>query len=58
MFSLREVIPVQEQDIRAARTFNLPLPHNSVRDLLVLLKRSIVTLNEAHHNARFVSRNI
>ena len=30
-FSLREVIPTQEAETRRARTFNIPLPHNSVR---------------------------
>ncbi|KAJ3534607.1 hypothetical protein NMY22_g6851 [Coprinellus aureogranulatus] len=29
-FSLREVIPTQEADSRRARTFNVPLPHNSL----------------------------
>lgn len=29
-FSLREVIPTQEAGSRRARTFNVPLPHNSV----------------------------
>ncbi|TFY82287.1 hypothetical protein EWM64_g1726 [Hericium alpestre] len=30
-FRLREVIPVDEVDKRAARTYNIPLAHNSVR---------------------------
>ncbi|KZV75760.1 hypothetical protein PENSPDRAFT_673654 [Peniophora sp. CONT] len=29
-FRLREVIPVDEQETRAARTFNIPLSHNSL----------------------------
>lgn len=29
-FSLREVVPSQDADIRRARTFNIPLPHNSL----------------------------
>ncbi|KAI0035729.1 hypothetical protein K488DRAFT_20958, partial [Vararia minispora EC-137] len=29
-FRLREVIPVDERDQRAARTYNIPLPHNSL----------------------------
>ncbi|KAI0063462.1 hypothetical protein BV25DRAFT_1824569 [Artomyces pyxidatus] len=30
VFRLREVIPVDEADKRAARTYNIPLPHNSL----------------------------
>ncbi|KAG6886040.1 hypothetical protein C0993_005224 [Termitomyces sp. T159_Od127] len=33
IFSLREVIPSDEVDDRKARTFNVPLPHNSAIDL-------------------------
>lgn len=29
-FRLREVVPSNEKDTRAARTYNVPLPHNSV----------------------------
>ncbi|KAJ7168238.1 hypothetical protein C8R43DRAFT_1060491 [Mycena crocata] len=30
VFSLREVIPSQEKNFRCARTYNVPLPHNSL----------------------------
>ncbi|KAJ8699474.1 hypothetical protein PTI98_002585 [Pleurotus ostreatus] len=30
-FSLRDVVPAEEQEKRHARTYNIPLPHNSVR---------------------------
>lgn len=30
MFSLREVVPTDQLDVRKARTFNIPLQHNSV----------------------------
>jgi hypothetical protein len=36
-FRLREVIPVDERDQRAARTYNIPLPHNSVCHTFILL---------------------
>lgn len=29
-FRLREVVPTNEKDTRSARTYNMPLPHNSV----------------------------
>jgi hypothetical protein len=31
VFRLREVVPADEVSTRRARTFNIPLPHNSVR---------------------------
>lgn len=31
VFRLREVIPTDEKDKRSARTYNIPLVHNSVR---------------------------
>lgn len=31
VFRLREVIPTDEAEFRQARTLNIPLPHNSVR---------------------------
>lgn len=30
IFRLREVVPLDERDTRAARTYNIPLRHNSV----------------------------
>jgi len=29
-FSLREVVPIDQADVRKARTYNIPLPHNSL----------------------------
>lgn len=34
VFRLREVVPVGEKESRSARTFNIPLPHNSVCSFL------------------------
>ena len=34
IFRLREVIPTVEANSRQARTYNIPLPHNSVRGSL------------------------
>jgi hypothetical protein len=36
IFRLREVVPSDETDSRRAQTFNIPLPHNSVRIMLVI----------------------
>ncbi|KAF5358503.1 hypothetical protein D9756_001694 [Leucocoprinus leucothites] len=45
VFRLREVIPTDEIDSRQARTFNIPLPHNSVR------KTSVIPLRKTEPHA-------
>jgi hypothetical protein len=42
VFRLREVVPTDEASTRRARTFNIPLPHNSVRRLFLLVQGSII----------------
>jgi len=62
MFRLREVIPVDEVGKRAAQTFDIPLPHNSVCIKLRLHDQDYtIHLRGPHtalHNARVYARAI
>lgn len=43
-FSLREVIPTDESEVRKARTFTIPLQHNSVSSLLTMGGVSLILI--------------
>ena len=51
MFRLREVIPLDEVGKRAAQTFDIPLPHNSVCINPVCTTRAIPFTYAAPHTA-------
>ena len=60
IFRLREVIPTGEKDKRSARTFNIPLRHNSVSSPVhTYHERKLTPLDViAHHYARILSRSV
>lgn len=44
-FRLREVVPTNEKGTRAARTYNIPLPHNSVGPFVYACERNLTSLH-------------
>ena len=57
-FKLREVIPMKEVDARKARTFNVPLPHNSVGGYGLMKLPADFNHFQACHHACILPREI
>ncbi len=58
VFRLREVVPTDETESRKARTFNIPLPHNSVRPCSSRRSRISVLMGNIHTYIYFELRRL